>query len=89
MRSVDFAKGSSSFEASVASAAVGGNIEIRLDSLSGQLIGSLGVRNTGAWNSWKTQKTNIKKVKNVHDIFFVFKGGAGHLFNIDCWQFKE
>ncbi len=88
VRSVDFGKGATSFEASVATGAAGGNIEIRLDSLTGPLAGSLAVKNTGGWKNWKNQSAKIKNTKGIHDVFFVFKGGEGDLFNIDFWKFN-
>ncbi len=87
VRSVDFGKSVKSFEASIASGAAGGTIEIRLDSLTGPLAGNLIVKNTGGWKSWKKNGTKIKNTKGVHDVFFVFKGGEGDLFNFDFWKF--
>jgi arabinoxylan arabinofuranohydrolase len=51
VRSVDFGKGAKSFQASVASASQGGNIEIRLGSPDGELLGTLAVKNTGGWQN--------------------------------------
>jgi Carbohydrate binding module (family 6). len=30
-----------------------------------------------------------EKIKGVHDVFFVFKGGNGNLFNFDWWRFLK
>ncbi len=87
VRSVDFGKGVKQFQANIASGAAGGSIEIRLDSLTGPLAGNLIVKNTGGWKSWKNTGTKIKNTKGVHDVFFVFKGGEGDLFNFDFWKF--
>jgi hypothetical protein len=27
-------------------------------------------------------------VKGIHDLYFVFVGGGGELFNFDWWKFK-
>lgn len=88
VRSVDFASGVKYFEASVATSTAGGNIEIRIDSLTGPIVGSLSVKNTGGFDSWKNQSANVKNTKGIHDVFFIFKGGEGNLFNVDWWQFK-
>jgi arabinoxylan arabinofuranohydrolase len=88
VRSVDFGKGAKSFQASVASASQGGNIEIRLGSPDGELLGTLAVKNTGGWQNWTTVNGKVKKVKGVHDLCFVFKGGKGELFNFDWWMLK-
>lgn len=88
VRSVDFGKGVKKFEACVASASVGGEIEIRLGSADGDLLGVCKVNNTGDWLSWATKSCKVKKTKGVHDVFFVFKGDEGELLNFDWWRFK-
>ena len=52
VKGVDFGSGATSFEARIASATSGGNIEIRLDSLTGTLIGTCAVSGTGDWQTW-------------------------------------
>jgi hypothetical protein len=89
VRNVDFGEGAESLEVSVSSAAQGGTIELRLDKPDGELLGSVQVENTGAWNNWKIMQTKIEKVNGVHDICFVFKGKGGELFNFDWWKFKQ
>ncbi|WP_425487973.1 carbohydrate-binding protein [Microbacter margulisiae] len=88
VRSVDFAKGAKSFDASVASASDGGNIEIYLDSLSGTFLGVCPVKNNNGWQNWTIQSCKVKKEKGIHDLYFVFKGGQGSLFNFNWWKFK-
>ncbi|MBW8332375.1 MAG: glycoside hydrolase family 43 protein [Prolixibacteraceae bacterium] len=88
VRSVDFGKGAKKFEASVASASAGSQIEIRLGSIDGELLGVCEVKNTGGLQNWEMQSCKVKKIKGVHDLCFVFKGGGGQLFNFDWWQFK-
>jgi len=74
------------FEASVASASEGGSIEIHIDSKTGTLLGTLNIKNTGDSLKWAVQSSKVKSVKGVHDIYFVFKGGQGNLFNFDWWK---
>jgi arabinoxylan arabinofuranohydrolase len=88
-RGVDFGKKAISFEASVASASTGGSIEIRLDSLTGTLLGTCDIKNTGGAQNWTVQSCKVAKVKGVHDVFLVFKGGDGDLFNFDWWKFTD
>jgi len=89
VRSVDFGKGAKSFEASVASVSSGGKIEMRIDGKDGQLIGTLDVAATGGEQSWKTLTSKVQKMKGIHDLYFVFKGGDGNLFNFDWWEFQK
>jgi beta-xylosidase len=88
VRSVDFAKGAKTFEASVASASQGGQIEIRLDNRNGELLGTIDVKNTGGLQKWATVNAMFKKATGVQDICLVFKGGEGELFNFDWWAFN-
>ncbi|WP_127531427.1 carbohydrate-binding protein, partial [Paenibacillus kobensis] len=79
--------GAKSFKANVAST-VGGNIEIRLDSPTGTLVGTLNVTATGGAQTWKELQTAVSGATGVHRVFFVFTGGSGNLFNFDYWQFS-
>ena len=87
VRSVNFGKGAKTFEANVASRSQGGEIEIHTDSLSGPLLGNCSVTNTGGEQNWRVQSCKVNAIKGVHDIYFVFKGGLGDLFNFDWWKF--
>ncbi len=80
--------GAKTFKANVASATTGGNIEIRLDSVTGTLVGTLPVPATGGWQEWKEVETAVSGATGVHKVFFVFTGtGTDYLFNFDYWQF--
>lgn len=89
VRSVDFKNGAKVFEISAASASKGGSIEIRLNSITGPLAGTCKIQNTGGWNNWKTFTTKVDGIKGVNDIYLIFKGDEGELFNIDWWQFRN
>ena len=75
--SIDFRIGSNGAEAS---------LEVRLGSPDGKLIGSMDVKGTGGWQTWSTQKCAIDAVNGKNDVYFVFKGGDGYLFNINWWR---
>ena len=91
VRGVNFGnQGAAVFNANVASTLNGGEIELRIDSLSGNIIGTLLVSNTSGLNSWKLESTKINNASGVHDLFMVFKGNPGEkLFNFDYWKFGE
>ncbi|MGF9645804.1 carbohydrate-binding protein [Paenibacillus sp. MABNS29] len=79
--------GAKTFKANIASNA-GGKIEIRLDSATGPLVGTLNVSSTGGTQTWKEVETTVSNATGVHKVFLVFTGtGTGNLFNIDYWQF--
>lgn len=89
LRSVDFtAGGAKNFSATVGASASGGSIELHLDSQTGKTIGTLAVASTGGMTTWKAQTTSVTGATGVHDLFLVFKGGSGDLFNLDWWQFE-
>lgn len=88
VKSVDFRKGAKRFEIS-AMPLVGGKIEIRLDSHEGALLGTCEIIPSSSENKWKTFSTEVEKVKGVHDLYFIFKGDEGELFNLDYWTFKK
>lgn len=88
VRGVDFASGGAQdFRASVASASNGGSIELRLDSLSGTLIGTCTVPGTGGTQTWADTSCSVSGATGVHDLYLVFSGDSSPLFNIDHWQF--
>ena len=81
--------GASAFEANIASA-VGGKIEIRIDSTIGDVIGTLEVASTGGENVWKKFSCDVKNITGVHNIFLMFEGsGTENLLNMDNWKFTE
>jgi hypothetical protein len=79
--------GATSFNARVASAGAGGNIEIRLDSPTGTLIGTCAVPVTSGWQAWTTQTCAITATSGTHTIYLVYTGGAGNLFNVEWFSF--
>jgi hypothetical protein len=79
--------GLNSFNARVASAGSGGNIEIRLDSPTGTLIGTCSVPVTGGWQTWVTQTCAIAATSGSHTVYLVYTGGGGNLFNIEWFSF--
>ncbi|MFY1701211.1 family 43 glycosylhydrolase [Micromonospora sp. WMMA1923] len=87
VRGVAFGTGASSFTARVASAASGGNLELRLDSATGPLVGTCRVAGTGGWQSWTNTTCAVSGATGTRDLYLRFTGGSGFLFNVDWWQF--
>lgn len=88
IRGVNFGAGATAFYARVASAGNGGNIELRLDSLAGPLVGTCVVPATGGGQWWTTVSASVSGASGVHDLYLKFTGGAGNLFNLNWWQFQ-
>ncbi|MEA1012884.1 carbohydrate-binding protein [Bacillus cereus] len=97
-KNIDFGStvnGATEFSArlSVKGSNAGGNIEIRLDSPTGPLAGTLTVAATAPdnWNVYQTQSTDIANVTGVHDVYLVFKVAAGKTYvaNLNWFQFSK
>ncbi len=88
VESVDFLTGALALEASVASAGTGGSIEFRLDAVDGETLGTCDVTPTGDWQTFATVSCDVGAVSGVHDLFLVFVGGGGFLFNLDWYRFE-
>nr|WP_317890666.1 glycoside hydrolase family 43 protein [Paenibacillus arenilitoris] len=85
---VDFGDGASSVSASIASAAEGSTIELRLDRPDGKLIGTLVVPNTGSLRQWKEVETKIAGAEGIHDLYFLFRGESEkELLRFNAWRF--
>ena len=88
IKGADFKDGAKKFTANVSSGGNGGKIEIHLDKKDGTLVGSCVVEKTEGWQDFVDVTCEINGAKGVHDIFFVFTGGSGYLFNFKWWQFE-
>ncbi|MDO7171627.1 carbohydrate-binding protein [Mariniflexile sp. AS56] len=86
---VDFGTGANQFRARVASNTTGGTIELRTGSATGAVIGSLTVSNTGGWQDYVTVSSSISKLTGVQDVYLVFVGGTGSLFNLNWFKLES
>jgi hypothetical protein len=70
------------FIARVASAGAGGTIAVYEDSPTGTLLGTSTVPVTGCWQTWTQTYTTLTGASGTHNLYLVFNGGVGNLFNI-------
>ena len=80
-----------SITARTSSGNVGGTIEFRAGSPTGDLLGSVTVPNTGGWDKWIEPKTELSPSapRTRTDIHAVFVNpGKGGLMNLDWVQFN-
>ncbi|MBR7039795.1 MAG: carbohydrate-binding protein [Oscillospiraceae bacterium] len=82
-RGVCFGRGAETLDFRVASNGAAASIEVHLGAPDGKLIGTMDVTGTGGWQTWATQRCRIDKTIGVNDVYFVFKGAEGYLFNLD------
>ena len=89
LRGVDFgSKGAKQFAIVAAAAANAGCvITLRLDSKSGDVIGSLDVKSTGSVENYKSFSTKVKGATGVHDLYLCFSKASGDV-RFDWWTFK-
>ena len=80
--------GITNMDARVASKFTGGTVEVRTGSATGTLIGSIDVNNTGGDQNWTTLNTSISNASGTQDVYLVFTGGNGYLFNVNWIEFN-
>lgn len=83
-KNVNFGEGAISFKGMVASE-LASNIELRLNSPSGTLIGTLKVAVTEGWNEYEEQTCSVSGATGVNDLYLVFSGPV----NIDWFKFEN
>jgi len=86
--SVDFSTGPSSVIINTAKSSVGGSIEMRIDGLSGTLIGTFIPTSTNSWTFFQNQTCKIQSVSGIHDLYLVATGVNG-VCNIDYFVFSD
>jgi len=87
-RGLNFGTGAHTFVASLAVPAqyAGQQIQLRLDSPTGALIGTLRPAATGSFTRFATESTAVSKVTGVHTLYLVFAGSYG-VANVDWFKF--
>jgi alpha-L-fucosidase len=72
-----------SFQARISGTSTTGKIDLRLDSSTGTLIGSLTGVNTGAWQTYTTASTTVSGATGTHNLYLVFTAGL----NLNWFKF--
>jgi Carbohydrate binding module (family 6)/F5/8 type C domain len=70
------------FVARVASSNTGGSIQIRLDSLTGTLLGTCQVPNTGGSRIYANAYCGLTNASGTHSLYLVYAGNGTGLFNV-------
>jgi alpha-L-fucosidase 2 len=86
-RDLDFESGAEGFRVSAASATEGGAIEIRIGASDGELIGKCDVPGTDGWDKYKKLSCKTGQCTGAQDVYLVFRGGDGYLFNVEDFGF--
>ena len=88
-RNLDFENGAAELSVQAASDTEGGQIEIRLGSPTGELVGTMAVGNTDGWQTYQTVTCEIDGCTGIQDICLVFTGDSGYLLNLDSLIFTQ
>ncbi|MEP1489460.1 MAG: carbohydrate-binding protein [Algibacter sp.] len=79
-----------SIEVAASSNAQGGTVELRIGAVDGTLLGSIAITNTGGWAQYEVFDNYAGvDVSGVQDLFVVFVGPSGSLFNVDYLYFRN
>jgi len=66
------------------------SIEVRIDSLDGELIGTIELASSGGWSDWATASANLSSVSGVHDVYFVYQTESStYACHSNWFQFSE
>lgn len=76
---VNFQSGVSQFTIDLAVTAPysGQQIQLRIDSLSGPVVGTLTTKATTAWNDFEAQSIPVADVTGIHNLYLIGVGGPG------------
>ena len=64
----------------------GGQVEVRLDSATGQLIGTWTPVSTGGWSTWADATTSLSAAKGTHALYLVAVGSTAGIANLDWFE---
>jgi alpha-galactosidase len=67
----------------------GSSIEIRLDSLEGEVVGTCVIPSTGDWASYQVVNCPIEGLSGDHKIVLKFTGADSYLLNINWFRFTK
>ncbi|MEV6784056.1 ThuA domain-containing protein [Streptomyces sp. NPDC051098] len=82
--------GSTKLTARISSGGAGGFLEVRTGSAKGPILGSAPVPVTGGWDTFQDIDVPLRAVpKKTTELFLVFKGGAGALYDIDDFELSN
>lgn len=88
---VDFGTGRNLLVASIGSERpyAGGRFEVRLDSATGPVVGTVRVENTGGWDTYLDQTFAITPTSGTHDVYLKALGTAPGVANIDHFSVEK
>jgi hypothetical protein len=80
---MDFGDGFDGLKVRWASNTSGGTLELRLGSATGTLVDNVTLGGTDGWTTWTEQTFDINALSGTQDLYLVFTGPTGYLFDLD------
>ncbi|RYZ15428.1 MAG: carbohydrate-binding protein, partial [Sphingobacteriales bacterium] len=65
-----------------------GYADIRIDSATGTIIGTVAFGSTGGWQNWVTRKVPVTAVSGVKNVYITFRGDSPSIGNVNWFQFS-
>ena len=91
---VAFGRGPLAGEVRASSKRAGGTIEFRVDAPDGLLVAEAAIAGTGGWSTFETFPVEVLEdytdgtaFLSTRDLYLVFRGGGGFLFDVDAFSF--
>lgn len=82
-------KNTLAFRYSYGNAEAGRKMEVRIDSLTGPVIGEWTQKTTGSWHTWAEAEIELAPTTGMKEIFLVFTGPTpGYVMNIDWLELR-
>ena len=63
-----------------------GTVEVRLDTPTGQLLGSLSPTQTNSWSTWSDATLALTPASGTHALCFAFTGSTAGILSLDWFQ---
>jgi hypothetical protein len=86
--SLNFQQGASACSLRVAAATgAGGTMELRLDNVTGTLVGTATLPSTGGWQAYTTVRIQTSAFAGIHNLYIVFKTSNTFTGNFNWFRF--
>ena len=85
---VDFGERGATDVSFHAAAKAGGTVDVRLDSATGRVVGSVQIA-AGDGASYADYTASVTGATGTHDVYFTYSGSSAGLFDLDYLQFTE
>ena len=86
---IDFQEGTKEIEIRVAPGKNSGKIDVVLDNVWGETIGSIEIPGNGNLKNWQTFSCDIAPVEGIRAVWLRFNGNGDDIFHVDSFKFNR